>query len=95
MHVRLILPSFYNEHGQLVKTKQVFVPCVTLRYLAAMVPSPHRVSVVEESVEELNFDEPVDLVGISVQTFSVERAYDVAAEYRKRGVRLVVGGFVL
>jgi radical SAM superfamily enzyme YgiQ (UPF0313 family) len=92
MHVRLILPSFYNEHGRLVKAKQVFVPCVALRYLAAMVPSPHQVSVVEESVEELGFDDKVDLVGISVQTFSVERAYDIAAEYRKRGVTVVLGG---
>lgn len=92
MHVRLILPSFYDEHGRLVKTQKVFVPCVTIRYLAAMVPTHHHVSVVEESVEDIDFDEKVDLVGISVQTFSVERAYDIAAEYRKRGVTVVLGG---
>ena len=92
MHVKLILPSFYNEYGTLVKSKKVFVPCVTIRYLAAMVPPQHRVSVLEESVQEINFDEPVDLVGISVQTFSVERAYDIAAEYRKRGITVVLGG---
>ena len=92
MRIKLILPSFYNEYGTLVKAKKVFVPCVTIRYLAAMVPAGHQVSVIEESVEEINLDEPVDLVGISVQTFSVERAYDIAAEYRKRGVTVVLGG---
>ncbi|MGA2661587.1 MAG: radical SAM protein [Verrucomicrobiota bacterium] len=92
MHIRIILPSFYDEHGKLVKAKKAFVPCVTLRYLAAMVPNHHRVSVVEESVEDINFDEKVDLAGITVQTFSAERAYDVAAEYRKRGVPVALGG---
>jgi radical SAM superfamily enzyme YgiQ (UPF0313 family) len=92
MNIKLILPSFYNEHGKLVKAKKVFVPCVTIRYLAAMVPARHQVSVLEESVEEIDFDEKVNLVGISVQTFSVERAYDIAAAYRKRGVTVVLGG---
>jgi radical SAM superfamily enzyme YgiQ (UPF0313 family) len=92
MHIKIILPSFYDEHGNLVKTKKVFVPCITIRYLAAMVPNHHRVSVVEESVEDLDYDEKVDLVGITVQTFSAERAYDVAAEYKKRGVPVVMGG---
>jgi len=57
MHIKIILPSFYDEHGNLVKTKKVFVPCITIRYLAAMVPHHHRVSVVEESVEDLDYDE--------------------------------------
>ncbi len=92
MDIKLILPSFYDEHGRLVRAKKVFVPCLTLRYLAGLVPKGHRVTVVEESVEEINFNEKPDLVGISVQTFSVERAYDVAAEYRKRGVPVVLGG---
>jgi radical SAM superfamily enzyme YgiQ (UPF0313 family) len=92
MHIRIILPSFYDEHGKLVKSKKVFVPCVTIRYLAALVPKQHRVSVVEESVEEIDFDEKVDLVGITVQTFSADRAYDIAAEYRKRGMTVVLGG---
>ena len=92
MHIKIILPSFYDEHGNLVKAKKVFVPCITIRYLAAMVPHHHRVSVVEESVEDIDYDEKVDLVGITVQTFSAERAYDVAAEYKKRGVPVVMGG---
>ena len=32
------------------------------------------------------FDEPTDLVGISVETYTARRAYQIASEYRQRGV---------
>jgi radical SAM superfamily enzyme YgiQ (UPF0313 family) len=42
--------------------------------------------------EIINFDEKVDLVGIAVRTLTAPRAYQIAAEYRKRGVKVILGG---
>ena len=39
------------------------------------------------------FDEPTDLVAISVETYTAKRAYQIATEYRRRGVPVVMGGF--
>ena len=39
------------------------------------------------------FDEPTDLVAISVETYTAKRAYQIATEYRKRRVPVVMGGF--
>src|SRR5207244_719106 len=39
------------------------------------------------------FDEPADLVAISVETYTARRAYQIASEYRRRGVSVVMGGF--
>jgi radical SAM superfamily enzyme YgiQ (UPF0313 family) len=47
----------------------------------------------DERVEAVPLDEPADLVAISVQTFTAKRAYRIAAEYRKRGVPVVLGGY--
>ena len=39
------------------------------------------------------FAEETDLVAISVETYTAKRAYQIASEYRKRGVPVVMGGF--
>ncbi|HWF19640.1 MAG TPA: radical SAM protein [Verrucomicrobiae bacterium] len=44
-------------------------------------------------METIPFDEATDLVAISVETYTAKRAYQIASEYRKRGVPVVMGGF--
>jgi radical SAM superfamily enzyme YgiQ (UPF0313 family) len=92
MKVRIILPSCYDETRQILKVNRVVFPNLTTLHLAALVPHQHAVSVVDESLQEIPFDDPVDLVGISVNTPNATRAYAVADEYRKRGVRVIMGG---
>ncbi|HET6249972.1 MAG TPA: radical SAM protein [Tepidisphaeraceae bacterium] len=47
----------------------------------------------DDRMEEIPFDEPTDLVAISVETYTAKRAYQIASEYRKRKVPVVMGGF--
>ena len=44
-------------------------------------------------METIPFDEPTDLVAIPVETYTAKRAYQIASEYRRRGVPVVMGGF--
>ena len=44
-------------------------------------------------MEAIPYDEPTDLVAISVETYTARRAYQIASEYRRRGVPVVMGGF--
>jgi radical SAM superfamily enzyme YgiQ (UPF0313 family) len=60
--------------------------------VAAVTPPDIEVRIVDEAYEKINFDEKVDLVGISAQTPVAPRAYQIAAEFRKRGVPMVMGG---
>ena len=57
--------------------------------------TPHDVAILfhDDRIEEIPFDEPTDLVAISVQVFTAKRSYEIAAEYRRRGVPVVLGGF--
>lgn len=92
MKIKIINPTIYNEHGKPVKIKQATTPNLTVYYLAGMVPTKHVVSVVEENVQDINFEEAVDLVGITTNTANVERAYQIAETYRRRGIKVVMGG---
>jgi radical SAM superfamily enzyme YgiQ (UPF0313 family) len=90
MRIKLVLPSLVNPKG--VPVRGAPMPNMTLFYLAGMVPPHHSVSVVDERVGPIDFDDPVDLVGISVMTHTARHAYEVADRFRRQGVKVVLGG---
>ena len=60
--------------------------------IAAYTPPDWDVKLVDEAVQTIDFDEPCDMVGISVMTCYAPRAYELATEFRKRGKTVVLGG---
>jgi radical SAM superfamily enzyme YgiQ (UPF0313 family) len=65
---------------------------LNLPYVAAVTPPDVEVKIVDEAFEKINFEEKVDLVGITAQTPVAPRAYQIAKEFKKRGVPVVIGG---
>ncbi len=61
--------------------------------LAGLTPADVDVRFYDDRMEEIPFDEPTDLVAISVETYTAKRSYQIASEFRKRGVPVVMGGF--
>ncbi|MEW6405913.1 MAG: radical SAM protein, partial [Chloroflexota bacterium] len=72
--------------------KTNFIPPLSLLMLGAVTPPDIEVKIIDERIEKPDYDEPVDLVGISVVTRSAPRAYQIAEEYRNRGVKVALGG---
>jgi radical SAM superfamily enzyme YgiQ (UPF0313 family) len=61
--------------------------------LAGLTPKGVEVRFWDDRLEAIPFDEPTDLVAISVETYTAMRSYQIASEYRRRGVPVVMGGF--
>jgi len=61
--------------------------------LAAVTPKNHSIKMVDEAVEEVGYDLDVDLVAMTTFTRSAPRAYKIADEFRKRGKKVVLGGW--
>jgi radical SAM superfamily enzyme YgiQ (UPF0313 family) len=61
--------------------------------IAANTPPDVVIRFFDDRLEEIDFDEPTDLVALSFDTFSAKRAYGIAAEYRKRQVKVIAGGY--
>ena len=60
---------------------------------AAALPDEVDIDFVDENLEEVDFDDPVDLVGISMMlTIQVKRGWEIADRYRARGVKVIFGG---
>lgn len=66
---------------------------LTLGVVAAYTPDDVECVLYDDRMEEIPFDEPTDLAAISVELYNARRAYEIALEYRKRGVPVVMGGF--
>ncbi len=70
-----------------------FFPPLALMQIAALTPPRYQVTIVDESVSPINFDLPVDLVGITVTMSAVRpRANAIAARFQERGIPIVYGG---
>ena len=65
---------------------------LNLPYVAAVTPPDAEVKIVDEAFEKVNLEEKVDLVGVTAQTPVAPRAYQIAGEFRKRGIPVVMGG---
>jgi radical SAM superfamily enzyme YgiQ (UPF0313 family) len=60
---------------------------------AATLPGYVAVDFVDENLQEIDFDEAVDFVGISMMlTVQVKRGWAIADRYRKKGVKVIFGG---
>src|SRR6188474_3310481 len=60
--------------------------------IAALTPPEHAVSHTDEIVDDVRFDVSADLVALTAPTPSALHAYDIARAFRRRGVRVVIGG---
>ena len=91
MKIKLIAPDEQSEYS--ISIAHTFkIQKVNLPLLAALTPPEHSVKIVDESFAPDDINEEVDLVGITVMTDLVLRAYQIADTYRKRGVKVVMGG---
>ncbi len=91
MRLTLIKPTIGRLEHSLFVDEARMEP-LQLGVLAALTPPDVEVTLYDDRIERIPYDEPTDLVAITVETFTARRAYEIAAEYRRRGVPVVIGG---
>ncbi len=92
MNILLVYPSTFDDSDRVRKYKRGQLPPVSLAVLHALTPAHHRVHIVNDLLEEIDFEGAYDLVGISAMTPQVMRAYQIADRFRGRGTKVVIGG---
>jgi radical SAM superfamily enzyme YgiQ (UPF0313 family) len=61
--------------------------------VAGLTPKDVEIRFYDDRMETIPFEESTDLVAMSVETYTAKRAYQIATEFRKRRVPVVMGGF--
>ena len=91
MKLTLIKPNIGRREHSLYVDEGRMEP-LPLGILAALTPEDIDVVMYDDRMEQIPYDEPTDLAAITVETFTARRAYEISTEYRKRGVKVVMGG---
>ncbi len=60
--------------------------------VAALTPEDWEITIVDENIEEVDLDAVCDVVGLSAMNVQAARAFELAAEFRRRGRTVVIGG---
>jgi radical SAM superfamily enzyme YgiQ (UPF0313 family) len=92
MRLTLVYPSVGRKPGHPYVRAWQMEP-LSMAVLASLTPPDVEVRFFDDRMEEIDFDEPTDLVAISVETFTAQRAYKIARRFRAAGVPVVMGGY--
>ena len=84
--------TFIRPHMTAVRAADALEPLV-FGLLASLTPPDVELALYDDRIEPIPYDEPTDLVALTVETFTAKRAYQIAARFRQRGVPVVVGGY--
>ena len=95
MKIALISPKgpLYRSSGGIFRKSLRYQP-LTLTTLASLAPPELDIQfqLLDEGTGNVPLDLDADLVGMTVITGSSMRAYELSAHYRRRGIKVVLGG---
>ena len=88
LKLQLIAPAIQEN----TPLKKALCPPLGLAMVAALTPPEVEVSLTDENVTVVDFQKETDLVGITAQTITAQRAYEICDSFRARGVKVILGG---
>lgn len=92
MRLTLVHPAIGHRLGErYIRSWQM--ESLPIAALAGLTPPGIELIFYDDRMEKIPFDDPTDAVAIPVETYTAARAYQIASEYRRRGVPVVMGGF--
>jgi radical SAM superfamily enzyme YgiQ (UPF0313 family) len=65
---------------------------LSLAYVAAVTPKDWDVKIIDENFCKVTGKEDADIVGITSMTSTVNRGYEIASQFRTRGITVIMGG---
>src|SRR5260370_35127402 len=86
--------SLCAENRTLLRSRKKPLVPLTLPYLAALTPKDWDVTLVDEQVQDVDLHRKPrpDVVAITTWTIHSIRAYDLAAEFRRQRIPVIMGG---
>jgi len=84
--------SLVNKPGKKQTGHKMGVLPLALPTLAALTPPGFDVRIIDENIEDIDFNAPVDIVGITFLTCFAPQGYALADRFREAGVHVALGG---
>lgn len=91
MYIKLIQPKMIKRPMD-TDIKIHMAPPLGLLTIVNLVRKDHKVVLENENIEDINYDDNPDIVGISVTVDTMPRAVLIAEKFRKKGIIVAAGG---
>lgn len=93
--ILFIQPTQYRANKmELCKQKKLYLPGLVFPLLAAMLPQNWEVQLILEVVDEVDYDSDADLIAIGSMGYAMYRGIEIADEFRSKGKKVVMGGYM-
>lgn len=92
MNLTLIHPAIGHKRGENYIRSWQMEP-LPAAAIAGLTPPSVTVRFYDDRMESIPYDEPTGAVVMSLETYTAKRAYQIASEFRRRRVPVIVGGF--
>ncbi len=92
MHLTFIQPCVGRKPGSAYPKTWIMEP-LGIAALSALTPPEWQRTFFDDRRDEIDFTRPTDAVCLTVECYTAARAYRIAAEYRRRGIPVLMGGF--
>ncbi len=92
MKITFILPAIGKKSGQKYLKSWLMEP-LTIAVLNSMLKDEYEREFFDDRIENINYETETDAVFITVETYTAQRAYFIASEFRKRGKKVIMGGY--
>lgn len=92
MKILFILPAM----GQKEKKKYIGtwkMEPLTIATLKALTPDNIETQFFDDRIEKIDYGTKADLVAITVETYTAQRAYKIADKFRQKGQKVILGGY--
>lgn len=92
MHMTIIHPAIgHTNNERYIRSWQM--ESLPAAAIAGLTPDDIKISFYDDRMEKIPFENKTDFVVISVETYTAKRAYQIASEYRKQDIPVIMGGF--
>ena len=66
---------------------------IVFAILAGLTPDEYEIEFYDERIERIPENLKTDLIAITVETYTAKRSYQLALNYKNKGIKVVMGGF--
>ncbi len=91
--IYFIQPTYRDQNGTLLKGNKLYIISLALPALSSTIPDDWQKEFCYEYFEDINFDSDASIIGISSMGYDIFRGVEIADEFRKRGKKVIFGGF--
>ena len=92
MKIIFIVPAIGKKKGEKYIGTWKMEP-LTIAVLKSLTPSDVETVLYDDRIELIDYNDTADVVVIPVETYSAKRSYEIAEKFRKKGIKVILGGY--